>query len=295
MAVVLVEREQTESGISGANGRIAKEYIARGTNSYQAVYAAAVATAPASFEGLYRSDPDIRPVWVDEIQSAGEWEVTVPYVPFQVVPSQPGFQYFRLIMSAGTQHITQSRGTVGAWDKFGALTDPRGVWGGAINVRMENGQFSIEGVDIPSTSVGFEVGYVFSPGTITDAFLAGVVSLRDKFNNAPFYGFQAGEVRIASVTIEQRGVGNWDGTFQFACSPNGTNVQIGGTVTGTGSTTGGIITVTSKYGQDLLWVEYEKKENTSTYLPSIAPARAYVERVFDAGDFSLLGIGTSRP
>ncbi len=71
---------------------------------------------------------------------------------------------------------------------------------------------------------------------------------------------------------------DWEITFRFAASPNVTGLVIGD------------IAGIDKKGWEYLWVRYADAEDQNVLVKK--PIAVYVERVYEEGDFSLLGIGT---
>jgi hypothetical protein len=77
----------------------------------------------------------------------------------------------------------------------------------------------------------------------------------------------------------KRGEEDWEITFRFAASPNMTGLQIGD------------ITGINKKGWEYLWVRYADDEDANAKVLIKKPIAAYVEKVYEDGDFSGLGIG----
>lgn len=73
---------------------------------------------------------------------------------------------------------------------------------------------------------------------------------------------------------------DWEITFRFAASPNVTNLSLGN------------ITVAAKEGWHYLWVRFADDEDNAAHTLIKKPIAAYVEQVYEYGDFSGLGIGT---
>jgi len=113
-----------------------------------------------------------------------------------------------------------------------------------------------------------------------DVNKAAYFALTGKVNNASWKGFAAGEVLFLGVSGSKRGEDDWEITFRFAASPNRTNIQIGN------------ITVASKKGWEYLWVRYADVEDGGSNTLVKQPVAVYVEKVYEEGDFSALGIGT---
>ncbi len=76
----------------------------------------------------------------------------------------------------------------------------------------------------------------------------------------------------------KRGGGDWEITFRFAASRNRTNLTIGD------------ITGISKKGWEYLWVRYADAEDANAKALIKKPVAVYVEKVYEEGDFGLLGI-----
>ena len=53
----------------------------------------------------------------------------------------------------------------------------------------------------------------------------------------------------------------------------------------------GDIVVASKKGWEYLWVRYEDAEDDAANVLVKKPTAAYVEKVYEDGDFSVLGLG----
>ena len=106
------------------------------------------------------------------------------------------------------------------------------------------------------------------------------IRLRRKVNSGSFKGLAAGECLFLGASGSMRAGGDWEITFKFAGSPNRTNIRVGD------------ITVPSKKGWEYLWVKYSEQEDTAAKAIVQRPVAAYVEKVYDDGDFGALGIGT---
>jgi len=76
----------------------------------------------------------------------------------------------------------------------------------------------------------------------------------------------------------KRGSGDWEITFRFAASPNVSNLTIGA------------ITGIDKKGWEYLWVRYADQVDDGAKALVKRPVAAYIERVYEYGDFNLLGI-----
>ena len=115
---------------------------------------------------------------------------------------------------------------------------------------------------------------VTAPCKISLFYLAG------KVNDALFKGLAAGECLFLGASGSKRGTDDWEIPFGFAGSPNRTGLSVGP------------ITGISKKGWEYLWVRYADVEDTASHTLVKQPIGAYVEKVYEEGNFSSLGIGT---
>lgn len=113
---------------------------------------------------------------------------------------------------------------------------------------------------------------------VTDAYKAILFALTGKVNAAPWHGFAAGEVLFLGASGSKRSNGDWEITFRFAASPNVSGLTVGS------------ITGISKEGWHYMWVRYADTEDAGSKSVVKKPVAVYIERVYDYGDFSLLGI-----
>ena len=91
----------------------------------------------------------------------------------------------------------------------------------------------------------------------------------------------AGECLFLGASGSKRGEEDWEITFRFAASPNRTGITVGD------------ITGIAKKGWEYLWVRYADAEDAAAKALVKKPVAVYVEKVYEDGDFSGLGIGTS--
>jgi len=81
------------------------------------------------------------------------------------------------------------------------------------------------------------------------------------------------------VQLGQQDV-DWEITFRFAASLNRTGISVGS------------ITGIAKKGWEYLWVRYADVEDAGSNTLVKQPVAAYVEQVYEYGNFAALGIGT---
>jgi len=138
--------------------------------------------------------------------------------------------------------------------------------------------YSVEGVDIAVPVYHFSKTHYLPDAIVTPAYRGTLFNLTGKVNGGAFNGFAAGECLFLGASGAKRGSGDWEITFRFAASPNVTNLTIGD------------ITGVDKKGWEYLWVRYADSVDDTAKALVKKPIAAYVERVYEYGDFSLMGI-----
>ncbi|MCC7409962.1 MAG: hypothetical protein IT442_17985 [Phycisphaeraceae bacterium] len=268
MPVTVEERYQSRT-VSGDDGELI--YLIRGTEDHAEARTQLLATAPTTLGSLHR---DLDSVRVEELHT-GIWLGTVPYAKSQFTQSEPqtGDSVYSFDTGGGTQHVTQSLQTIGKY--------PTGApdFKGAIGVTRD----SVEGVDITVPVYRFSETHIIDDDDVTAVYKGKLYSLTGKVNSSSFRGLAAGECLFLGASGSKRGGPSgedWEITFNFAASPNRTGLVVGD------------ITGIAKKGWDYLWVRYEDAEDATAKALVKRPVAAYVEKVYDSGDFSDLGIGT---
>ena len=173
---------------------------------------------------------------------------------------------------SGTQtkqtHSLLTRGGFAA----GGMT-PRN-YGGLIGVTDDG----VEGVDIDTAVSTFTESVYFYPWFLTSNYVAFLSRAYGRVNNAPFRGFDIGEVRFLGASGGcRRGDKAVELTFKFAVSPNAQNIWIGN------------IYVPFKFGWDYLWVRWADMKYGGVTVK--VPIEAYVEQIYYGMNFGSLGIG----
>lgn len=274
MSVTVEEKFRSRRGrrsVENGNASSERVYFIRGTLERDEAHDALDAAVPATDDGLALRDTD-----VDEI-GGGAWLGKAIYGNFQGAPPPPpeeGQSTFSFDTTGGTEHITQSLATI-AGEGVGMAAIPD--FGGGIGVTRDG----VQGADIVAPVYRFSETHWFNPAAIDGAYKAKVFALTGQTNDASFRGFAAGEVLFLGASGSTRGGPNgtlFEITFTFAASPNVTGITLGP------------LNAIDKGGWHLLWVLYEHVEDAGMLAQQ--PKAVYVERVYEAGDFSELGIGT---
>ena len=235
------------------------------------------ATIPAIFRGMvfqnYRIDHKGGGVWDVSVRYGREEPLAGEAPPGggdPVTPETPLGPSYTFETSGGTQHVTQSLQTVAKHAKPGKVAPDLK---GAIGFNND----SVEGTDVTVPVFRFSEAYSIPVGLVTHGYKLTVFGLTGKVNNAPFKGFAAGEVLFLGASGSRRGLDKWEITYQFAASPNAVGLQVGD------------IAGINKKGWEYLWVRYGDVEDQKVLVKQ--PESAYVERVYEPGNFALLGIG----
>lgn len=185
--------------------------------------------------------------------------------------------------TGGQEHITQSKQTIGAYNLESDENDAPG-YGGAIGVTSDN---NVEGLDRVSPAYQFALKHFFTDEQVTIAYRRVLFQLTGKVNNTSFKICAAGECLFLGASGTRNvSTGKWEITFRFAGSAN-----IDGTVEDPGIVIQGI-EVPSKKGWEYLWIQYINIEDSAAKALGKRPVAVYVEKIYEDGDFSTLGIGT---
>lgn len=270
MPVTVLEKFESRQSSMGDNASVELAYIVNGTDDDIVAKTSLLAATPIWYDGLIRQSLSIEPM------GPAMWDGKVRYGRAEKQPPA-GEHTFSFDTGGGTQHITQSIETIGAYAADGDAPD----FGGAIGVTHD----SVEGVDITIPVYQFSETHYLPASVVTNAYKGTLFYLTGKVNSAYFRGCQAGECLFLGASGSRRQMGenpndgDWEITFKFAASPNAVNLQIGD------------IVVASKKGWEYLWVRYEDSEDDAANVLVKKPTAAFVEKVYEEGDFSVLGLG----
>ncbi len=236
-------------------------YVVEGTEDDAIVRALVETTIPALYAGLVFQSYHINH------EGGGVWEVSARYGKHE--PRETGESSFSFDTGGVTAHITQSLATTSRHAPSGTAPDCQG----AIGVTSD----SVEGADVTVPVYNFSETHYLADSVVTGAYKVALFQLTGRVNGAPFKGFAAGEVLFLGASGAKRGSEDWEITFRFAASPNVTGLSIGP------------LTGIAKKGWEYLWVRYADSEDQNQIVKQ--PIAAYVERVYELGNFAGLGIG----
>ena len=269
----LTELLDSREWTTGEKPTVVLHYQLAGVADDATVKSLLESSTPATHGGLDRDRITFEPVWVDTEAGDGLWDARVHYAASDDREPQTGDSSFSFDTGGGTQHITQSIETIDTHVPAGAEVPD---FKGAIGVTHD----SVEGVDITAPVYNFSETHYLADATVTTAYKGTLFGLTGKVNDASFKGLAAGECLFLGASGAKRGADDWEITFRFAASPNKTGITVGD------------ITGIDKKGWEYLWVQYEDRKDPNAKVFVKHPVAACVEKVYEEGDFSDLGIGT---
>ena len=275
MAITVTEQLGSGTLASGRSAAGERRYLIRGTTDEQAALTALRANSPTSVStdigSLGRQNLRVEPA------GPSLWYGVASYGPWQYIqPQQQTEVRVSLEIGGGTQHITQSINTSGAYGRSGQAAPE---FRGAIGVSRDR----VEGVDIQVASCRFTETHVRTNSSYTNAYQRTLLGLAGKVNNASFRGWASGEVLFLGASSNQRGTDSSDEveiSYTFAVSPNRGSFYVED-----------IWVYSGKLGWQYMWVRYEDDESNGAVVQR--PSAVYIEDVYQLADFSVLGIGTA--
>jgi hypothetical protein len=274
MSISVVEKFQSRPATGGENAQTDLIFILRGSDDEIALKGALVASTPINYDGLRRKS------WHVEQVGNELWEGTVRYAPQDQVHSDVGVIKLSVDTTGGSTHITQSLETKHKYAPPGKVAPD---FKGAIGVTHDN----VEGVDIIIPVFKFTATKVFAPaglpdlGTLYDVtgkVNAGTFSVSDTVTGMTVALDECECLFNGAKIGEPRDDGNVEISYDFAASPNVTGLTVGDIV--------GI----DKKGWEYLWVRYADVDDLAANVLVKRPIAAYVEKVYELGDFAGLGL-----
>jgi hypothetical protein len=257
-------------GRGGTDKSLTRKYKISGTYDEAEVLEAINETAPLKLANLPLQGISIRE---DDDLDLTYWAEANYGQSSRDEPEQDAVEY-SFSYQAPSVHIYQSLQTIGSYAVSGTAANHFG----SINVVTEGGRQRVEGHFLTPLPVTFTLAYYPANATITPAYQLLVEGLVGKVNSTTFKGRPAGSLLLAACHGGARNNDGWSIEFGFSYLPNLTSIPVGE------------ITVASKEGMDLLWIEYETSTDEAAKQMIQKPRHAYVERVFYRDDFNKLGI-----
>jgi hypothetical protein len=265
MTISVSEKWESRPTTIDETNSVELHYIAVGSDDDIAIGTAVLAAAPTTYANLPRKGLTYERIAEDA------WEAVVKYESPAAPDDQTAYSFDT---TGGTSHITQALASVNSYAPAGQTAPD---FKGAIGVTKD----AVEGADIIVPVYKWTETQQFDPADVDDAFKSTLFALTGRTNSATFRNFDAGEVLFEGARGSQRGArGKFEISYQFSASPNVTGLTVGS------------ITGIAKGGWEYLWVRYVDESDDTAHMLVKRPRSVHVERVYDSGDFSGLGIGT---
>jgi hypothetical protein len=275
MSIIVTEKMQSRPSSLGENAGCDLLYTIKGTADDAEARLALLDEAPETYYGLVAQNGEVDPEFVDVSNPAiSIWTGKVHYARKQDQEAKVGDESYEFDTTGGTEHVTQSLKTIGAWASGGPCNPERYL--GAIGVTPDG----VEGVDIVGRVFRWNETHILDREIVNEAYKYKLFKMTGTVNSATFRGKAQGEVLFLGARGAARGDDDVEITFQFAASPNKVGLTIGA------------ITGINKRGWEYLWVRYIDDE-TDDGMGRKVPFQCYVEQVYEYSDFSQLGIGVA--
>jgi hypothetical protein len=272
MPITVTERFESRSTQTGENAAVDLAYTVAGTDDDQAARAALESASPTSYPS---TSGTLRRMYVTlEPLGPALWKGTAKYVSDLKAP-QVGDNVQSFDTTGGTQLVRISKETVSKTGRFGDSAPDN-------HKMIEANEKHVAGTNIVVPVYTFQESHRLAVSTVTDAYRGLLFSLTGTVNKSAFRGCDVGECLFLGAGGSRRGANPfWEINFKFAASPNKENIKIGD------------ITVPKKKGWEYLWVRtrpFINQEGTSRASIWHQPWFAYVEKVYDEGEWSGMGI-----
>jgi hypothetical protein len=261
MTVTVTEKFQSRDVVRGTNPSAQLNFVIQGTEDYDEALTQLASKAPAAFDSLPRLNYGIEPV------TETIWLGFARYGHQSV--QDTGEAVYQFDTGGGSQHITQSLGTVRRYARPGTMA---GNFRGAIGVTAD----SVEGVDITVPVYSFSEVHYKNNGFVDDNYKATLFELTGTVNSRNFKKFAAGEVLFLGASGTKRGADDWELVYRFSASPNTSGMVIGD------------ISGVSKGGWEYLWVQYVDAEDSNAQTLIKQPISVHIEQVYPYKDFDRL-------
>lgn len=271
-------------GKDTVEGRL--KLVAHGSGDDAVIKAALDLELPATYPGiagLVKGDVQMRTL------GGLLWYVEVPYIPdgaplFPAVgivgpgpepPAAPAINAplgpdFAFDLQAVTEHVTQSKETISKTKRGGGPAPDNKR---AIGVTADG---EVKGCDRFKPYLEWSRTVTFE--SITMDYIRMLSELVGTTNAATFYGYPTGTNIFMGASGNTKDTAKCVVTFKFAHQKNETDIVI----------TDGL-TVPAKGGWHYLWVSYKNAADANKMIQQ--PDSAYVERIYEATNYAVIGIG----
>lgn len=266
MAIIVEANPQVRRTVGSPNSEVELGYNVSGTDDEREAHAALAdpkTGAPLIYDifgnGIFYL-PRQSITLVED--GPNNWKGTVHYSSIVPISGEIVFD-----TTGGSEHVDLSLETVDAT-------------GGAPNNHrlIGNDGDNVKGVTIVVPRLRYAERWILHQAALNQA-IAAFYRLTGTVNASAFRNFDAGECLFMGASGNSRGDGTFELIYQFDASPNRRIA-----VEGLGSV--------EKGGFEYFWLRSRLEEDDSAKTMVRVAEGGYVERVYEDGDFSQLGIGT---
>ena len=259
--ITVTEKFESRDVVRGTNPSAQLNFVIAGTDDYDAALTQLAKEAPGAFDTLPRLSYGIEPI------AELLWLGHARYGPQSI--QEEGESVYQFDTGGGSQHITQSLGTVRRYARPGAVA---GNFMGAIGVTAD----SVEGVDITVPVYSFSEVHYKNRAFVNDNYKMTLFELTGTVNSRNFRKYAAGEVLFLGASGTRRGSDDWELVYRFSASPNVSGIGVGD------------ITGIAKAGWEYLWVQYVDAEDENAQTLIKQPVSVHIEQVYPYKDFDRL-------
>lgn len=272
MTVRIWERFGSRDTHIGLDAReVERLFMIDGTTDDVVVVATIEEEIPLEYNGLLRQNYSFRQTGGPDI-----WEVLVQYSTREQFAV--GESTYQFDTSGETVRIVKSLATISRHSLVDG-TDPPD-YKGLINVTPDG----VEGVDVVVPSFSFGETHFIDPDLVTVKYKKALARLTGCVNDAPFLGFEKGELLFRGASGSKRGTDRWEITFRFSGVFNEKGLKL----IDTGSESDPTV---DKEGWQYLWFQTEEVKDDDANILVKRPRYAFLEQVRPYGDFRKLLIG----
>lgn len=281
----LTSRDTTWTAEGGRKTQTREAMVFGVTTPEEAAYTAVIGTpnVPASLPSFLPANPVtgdammiLKSVSAKPTENVEVWVATGTYESLQRNDNGNEISFtFSGTTSGATQTVTQGY----AYQKYGTGPD----YAGAINVDKDG----VQGVEIVIPKLEFQIEKVIPKADSNGnprkwfAYLMTILRLTGRVNAAPIWDFAQRELLFLGADYNAKGGGDVAFTYKFVASPNRLAAN-------NNALTIGSINNIEKFGHDYLWIDYRAVESGGFIVRE--PRTVHVHRVYEDGDFTLLGI-----
>lgn len=290
MAAIIVERIDGPDAERADRGDSATyKYHIFNTTDAATAHTALITNAPATVTAAVSGKTLVPTRYRITGQQADYWQGEVDYAEAsrkRPEPKETGDERVSFTISGASKHVDKSLDTVltATHDRTKVAPDFKQ----AIGVTKDG----VSGTDIIIPEFGFQVTQYIPLATITNSWINQLADIVGTVADTTFRGFDVGRVLMTSVSGSERSETDAEVTFNFGVAKNEAIIIPGLEYYDdvTDPMTPEWTEEIPKLGWEYLWVFYEEEKDDVAKRVRKIPKFAYVEQVYDYGDWSFLSL-----